>query len=123
MKRTLAILAILAIGLYAMAEYVIVPVPAPLASTYKTVPTHNIEVGKVISVECYNVVTNKTITINRIMPDGQTNVVSTLTTTVDTGKNQTFDLSTNGYFWVQKGETWLRGGTETKAPVRLILQQ
>lgn len=105
------------------AEYVIVPVDAPQAAIVKTVPTHNVQVGKVVAVEAYAVVTNKTITLSRVMADGSTNTVSTLTTTATTGENQTFDLSTSGYFWVQRGETWQRGGTETNAAVRLIISQ
>ena len=107
----------------AVAEYVIVPVEAPAAAAYKTVPTHNVQVGKVIAIEAYNVESNKTITLSRILADGSTNTVSTQTTTAADGGNQTFDLSTTGYFWVQKGETWRRAGTETNATVRLIIDQ
>ena len=105
------------------ADYVIIPVEAPVADTYKTVPTSFIQVGKVIAIECTDVVTNKTVTFSRILAGGSTNVVSTLTTTASTGDNQTFDLSASGYFWMQKGETWWRGGTETNATVRLIIEQ
>ena len=115
--------AVTAAALFAVAEYVIVPVDAPAAAAYKTVPTHNVQVGKVIAVEAYNVVSNKTITLARILADGSTNTVSTQTTTVTSGGNQTFDLSASGYFWIQKGEVWRRAGTETNATVRLIVDQ
>jgi hypothetical protein len=107
----------------ALAEFVILPVDAPVADAYKEVPTHLVGVGKVIGIEGFNVVSNKTILLQRIMPDASTNTVSTQTTTVTTGGNQTFDLSSSGYFWVQRGETWRRAGTETNGTVRLIVEQ
>lgn len=124
MKLLIALLLLAAcLTVPARAEYVIIPVEAPLAAAYKSVPTHNVQVGKVVAVEAYGVVTNKTILLQRIMSDGSTNVVSTLTTTVTTGQKQTFDLSSAGYFWLQKGEVWRRAGTETNAPIRLIVEQ
>lgn len=123
MKKITLVCLMMACAIAALADYAIVPVDAPIAATYKTVPTQFINVGKVIGVQAFNVVSNKTIVLYQVYPAGTTNTISTLTTTTTTGGNQTFDLSTTGYFWLSKGETWLRGGTETNATVRLIIEQ
>lgn len=120
--RSAVMAAVIGLACAALAEYVIIPVEAPVAASSKPVPTHNIQVAKVIAVEAEGVVSNKTITISRVIP-GATNTVSTLTTSVTTGGRQTFDLSSSGYYWMQKGESWQRAGTETNATLRIIIEQ
>ena len=100
-----------------------VRISAPLAAGSVLVAPVGIGVAKVVAVEATNVVSNKTIIISIVSPDNtSTNLKQTLTTTVSTGENQTFDLSSSGYFWLVEGEKVLRSGTETNAAVRLIYE-
>lgn len=123
MKKITLITALVAVAAITIAaSYTIMPVEAPLAESYKLLPTHLVGVGKVVAIEATDIVTDKTIILSRV--DGSTtNVIATLTTTKPTGSHEVFDLSASNYFWVVRGETWLRSGTETNAAIRLILQQ
>lgn len=124
MKKITIITSALAVMFAAavIAEFAIVPIAAPIAGDNIAVPTHLATVGKVVAIEALNIVSNKTIVLSRV--DGAvTNVITTQTTTLTDGSREVFDLSSSGYFWLAKGETWLRTGTETNATVRLIVDQ
>jgi hypothetical protein len=127
MNKVLTIfLAVAAVALFAAVSYGAygyLRISAPLAASSVTVKPVGIGVAKVVGVEAMNVVSNKTIILSAISPDNvSTNVKVTLTTTVTTGQNQFFDLSSAGYFWLVEGESVRRAGTETNAVVRLIYE-
>ena len=60
--------------------YTAIRVDAPIAEAYKPIETAAISVGKVIAVEAFSVVTNKTITFVRVDNAGATtNIVAAST--------------------------------------------
>jgi|GEM_PF-4025800 len=104
------------------AEYGAAMVPAIGTSTNVPIETAGIGVGKVVGIEAFNVLSNMTVTVSAVF-GGATNTLSTRTTTVTDGSREYFDLSTTGWFFWARGDTLLRGGTDTNSVLRIIYER
>lgn len=107
------------ISVPAQAENGMVTVPSIGTVTNVPIETAGIDVSKVVGIEAYNVLSNKTIIISTVIA-GKTNTLSTSTTTTTDGGRQFFDFSSSGWFYWARGDTLLRSGTDTNSVLRII---